>query len=199
MSEQPEGGVGTGPEPGAPPCQCGGGRRGIHYHYDDGRACLHIGLPAEDEGPSVVLLRPQGDAEERVAIATEIANAPQPILTRWLEGESLDDLDGDEHTLRVELAEMQTAVLEMQREAEKAIGQRNAYAENARKLHHLLAIVAENVEKESMCYGGWDADPERHGYMQGRGEALRIYQRTLEWLGNLVRVRAHYDGEAGKP
>ena len=185
-----------------PPCQCGGAHRGVHY--TDGRECLLLGLPVEHAIP----VRPAVpgdtdpvagvDADGFLLVHDAPAEAPQPILTRWLEGESLDDLGADEQALRVELAEMQADVREMQHDAEIAVAQRNTYAENARKLHHLIHIISQNVEKEAVCYGEWDPDPERHGFLQGRGSALHVYQRTLDWLGNLVRARAHHDGGATK-
>lgn len=111
----------------------------------------------------------------------------EPILTRWLEGASLESLGASEHDLRVELAEMQGHVTEVMR-------QRNAFNEDARKLNQLLGAWSQQFEKTSLRFGEWAPSEFYRGYLCGHGAMARTAHRTLELLGNVVRMRAYYSG-----
>jgi len=135
----------------------------------------------------------------------------EPILTRWLGGESLADLGADEQALRVELAAVQKVYQDMDHRGEVATNQRNAMKESAKKLNLLIGVYSEQAKAVGVRFGEWpDVDssplecgclPSRHhfyrGFLCGQGHQATRQQRHLDALGNLVRARATADAKVG--
>lgn len=125
---------------------------------------------------------------EVTSTVSEQSTRPEPVLFRWLEGAGLADLGATEQDLRRELAELQRQVVALERLCTRQ-------QESARQVCEMLGEWAEDAGREAACFGEHDPDPERQGYLRGKGAMCRVYERHLQLIGNVIRSRAIHDLE----